>query len=305
MQRDAESPPDCLGPTASFVDPGWEMPAGAWDTHFHVLGPTSRFPYSPTRKYTPPDAPLKDCRALHDRLGIDRGFVVHANTHGFDNSVDLDAVARSGGRYLAVVRLDKRASATGCRALHEAGSRGVRFAFNPQHGGALDRDVFDHVFRCIAGLGWFVELHFEGAALIELEPWIASIEAPVVIDHFGRIDAKLGLDQRPFQSLMRLVKRRNVWIKVSGADRLTRDGPPYRDVAPFAERLGTIAADRLLWGSDWPHTGYFDPQRLPDAGQLLRAFADFFPDPSVRRMILVDNPLRLLGDGATAWTSRK
>ena len=270
--------------------------------HFHVLGPTARFPYSPTRKYTPPDAVLEACLAMHDALGIDRGLVVHANTHGFDNAVDLDAVAQTRGRYLAVVRLDERASVEGCRRLHRAGARGVRFAFNPQHGGALDRAVFDHVLRCIEGLGWFVELHFEGAALLELESWIAGIAAPVLIDHFGRIDPGLGLEQQPFAALARLAARDHVWIKISGADRISRQGPPYADVAPFARRLADLAGERLLWGSDWPHTGYFEPRRMPDAGRLLDALAALLPDESLRRMILVDNPLRLLGAGAATLT---
>jgi predicted TIM-barrel fold metal-dependent hydrolase len=301
MKRSLESAPACLGPAASLSDPGWTIPRGAWDTHFHVLGPTSQFPYSPTRRYTPPDASLKHCRAMHDTLGIDRGFAVHANTHGFDNAVDLDAVAQSQGRYLAVVRLDGRVSVAGCRALNGAGVRGVRFAFNPQHGGALDADVFDHVLRCMDGLGWFVELHFDGACLPELEPWIAGIPAPVLIDHFGRIDPGLGLEQKPFEALARLAGRENVWIKISGADRLSRQGAPYADVTPFARRLTEIAADRLLWGSDWPNTGYFDSRRLPDAGRLLGALAGLVPDDSVRRMILVDNPLRLLGTGASTF----
>jgi predicted TIM-barrel fold metal-dependent hydrolase len=277
------------------------MPCGAWDTHFHVLGPTAKFAYSPTRKYTPPDATLQDCRAMHERLGIERGLVVHANTHGFDNAVDLDAVAQTEGRYLAVVRLDERASVAGCRALHRAGARGVRFAFNPQHGGALDLAIFDHVLRSIEGLGWFVELHFDGASLPELERWIAGIEAPVLIDHFGRIDPGPGLEQAPFAALARLAGRDHVWIKISGADRISRQGPPYVDVAPFARRLTQIAAGRLLWGSDWPHTGYFDSHRMPDIGRLLDALATLVPDESVRRMILVDNPLRLLGAHASTF----
>ena len=297
MRQGHEAIPACLGPEGAPSDPGWASPRGAWDTHFHVLGPTSRFPYAPNRKYTPPDATLKDCVALHDALGIDRGFVVHANTHGFDNAVDLDAVAQTAGRYVAVVRLDGGASAEGCRSLHRAGARGVRFAFNPQHGGALDASIFDHVLRCMEGLGWFVELHFDGAALPGLEAWIAAIAAPVVIDHFGRFDPSLGMEQKPFAALARLAGRANVWIKISGADRLSRQEPPYDDVAPFAWRLTEIAADRLLWGSDWPHTGYFDPRRMPDAGRLLGALARFVPDEAIRRMILVDNPVRLLTSG--------
>jgi predicted TIM-barrel fold metal-dependent hydrolase len=285
--------PDCLGPVAPSR-PGRKLPAGAWDMHFHVLGPQARYRYAATRKYTPPDAPLHAALALHDRLGIANGLVVHANTHGFDNGVDLDAASRSGGRYLAVVRLDGKATREGCQALHAAGARGVRFAFNPQHGGTLDQDVFEHVLRCIEGLGWFVELHFEGAAIPGLYAWLESIPATVVIDHIGRVDPSLGVDQEPFGMLCALMAKENFWTKVSGADRLTKKGFPYDDVAPFAQRLAAVAPGRLLWGSDWPHTGVFDARRMPDDGKLLDALHGFLPD-SIVNGILVDNPMRLLG----------
>lgn len=260
-----------------------------------MLGPQTRFPYSKTRKYTPPDAPLEACLRMHDGLGIARGLVVHANTHGFDNSVDLDAAARSGGRYLAVVRLDATATREGCEHLHAQGARGVRFAFNPQHGGSLDHAVFDHVMACIDGLGWFVELHFDGGALPGLKDWLASIPATVVIDHLGRIDPALGLAQEPFNVLCELARRDTVWVKLSGADRLTKSAPQYADVVPFAHALIRIAENRMIWGSDWPHTGVFDAARMPDDGKLLDALFDFAPDEAVLKKILVDNPLRLLG----------
>ncbi|MGQ0546649.1 MAG: amidohydrolase family protein [Betaproteobacteria bacterium] len=284
---------NCLGPLPA-TRPGWRLPEGAWDTHFHVLGPQARFPYAPTRKYTPPDAPLAQSLALHDTLGVARGLVVHANTHGYENAVDLDAVERSNGRYLAVVRLDAKATRAGCRALHQAGARGVRFAFNPQHGGTLDQAVFDHILKCIDGLGWFVELHFEGAAIPGLRGWLQGIPAPVVIDHIGRVDVSAGLEQEPFAILCDLMKRENFWVKISGADRLTKKGPPYDDVAPFARRMTEIAPQRVIWGSDWPHTGLLDSARMPDDGRLLDALCRFVPDEAQRRNILVENPKRLL-----------
>lgn len=284
---------DCLGPVAPSR-PRIEIPAGAWDTHFHVLGPQARFPYAATRKYTPPDAPLDRALALHDVLGIARGLVVHANTHGFDNAVDLEAVAGSAGRYLAVIRLGADATREGCEALHVRGARGVRFAFNPQHGGELDRGVFDHVLECIRGLGWFVELHFDGAALPGLRDWLVSIPAIVVIDHLGRVDPAHGPGQEPFRVLLELARRDNVWVKLSGADRLTRLPGRYDDVVPFAHRLLEVAPGRLIWGSDWPHTGVFDPGRMPDDGVLLDALERLVPDEALRRRILVDNPERLL-----------
>ncbi len=291
--------PDCLGPLSKPSTPRRALPPGSWDTHFHAMGPQARFPYAPTRKYTPPDAPLEAGLALHERLGIDRGIVVHANTHGFDNAVDLDAVARSNGRYFGVVRLNEKVTRTGCEHLHEAGIRGVRFAFNPQHGGDLDLGTFNHVLGCIAGLGWFVELHFDGAALPGLQDWLASIRATIVIDHFGRIDPAQGQDQAPFKVLRTLAARDNVWVKISGAERITRQGPPYMDVAPFAHALLGVAPDRLVWGTDWPHTGVFDAARMPDDGKLVDALFDFVPDETLRHKVLVDNPKRLLGiDGA-------
>jgi predicted TIM-barrel fold metal-dependent hydrolase len=179
--------------------------------------------------------------------------------------------------------------------LHGQGARGVRFAFNPQHGGTLDRQAFDHVLRCIEGLGWFVELHFDGAALPGLRGWLEGIPATVVIDHFGRVDPSAGADSEPFGILCGLMGRGNFWTKISGAERISRQGYPYDDVAPLARRLREVAPSRLVWGSDWPHTGFFDASRMPDDGRLLDALQRFFPDERARRDILVDNPRRLLG----------
>ena len=68
--------------------------------HFHVLGHSRDFPMrrtASTRRRMPHS--MHTCACV--TCCIERGFVVHANTHGFDNSVDLDAVAQSAGRYLA------------------------------------------------------------------------------------------------------------------------------------------------------------------------------------------------------------
>lgn len=287
--------PGCLGPRPAPSPPRITLPPGSWDTHFHVLGPQARFPYAAKRKYTPPDAPLETCLQFHQRLGISRGLEVHANTHGFDNRVDLDAVANSGGRYLGVVRLDASVTPQECERLHAQSIRGVRFAFNPQHGGTLDEAAFNRVLDCMRGLGWFIELHFDGAAIPSLEPWLRGLTVPVVIDHIGRIDVAAGLEQAPFRILCKLAQHDNFWFKLSGADRLSRQGYPYDDVAPFMRRIAAIAPDRSLWGSDWPHTGLFDPERVPDDGRLLDAFASFVPDEKLRKRILVDNPERLLG----------
>ena len=80
-------------------------------------------------------------------------------------------------------------------------------------------------------------------------------------------------------------------MKISGAERLTADGPPgYDDVVPFARALIYVAPERILWGTDWPHPNV---RQMPDDGDLLDLLAAFAPDESIRNGILVDNPMRL------------
>jgi predicted TIM-barrel fold metal-dependent hydrolase len=54
-------------------------------------------------------------------------------------------------------------------------------------------------------------------------------------------------------------------------------------------------ADRLIWGSDWPHI----PNGQRDNGELLNLLADWAPLEEDRRQILVEAPARLFFDGET------
>jgi predicted TIM-barrel fold metal-dependent hydrolase len=76
-------------------------------------------------------------------------------------------------------------------------------------------------------------------------------------------------------------------------------------MAPFAKALIAANADRVVWGSDWPHPGTAQvPGRRPtdlapllqiDDGRLLNQLPVWAPDPLIRKRILVDNPARLYG----------
>src|SRR3712207_7265070 len=44
------------GPRAFTSRPSWRAPPGAADCHCHVFGPYDRYPLSPGRSYTPPEA---------------------------------------------------------------------------------------------------------------------------------------------------------------------------------------------------------------------------------------------------------
>jgi len=271
--------------------PKLKLPRGACDTHVHVFGPGARFPYDPGRATVPADAPKEALFALHDYLGIERCVVVHTAAHGFDNAATADALAAKRGSYRGVALAPTTISDAELKALHAASFCGVRFHYMPHlKPGAPIADVIAFGRR-LAPLGWHLQIHMHADRIAELAPAIHRAPVPVIIDHMGRVDASRGLDQPNFQALLRLLDDRNVWVKVSGCDRATRQGPPYADAVPFARKLVAEAGDRALWGLDWPHPNHRGP--IPDDGQLVDLIAEMAPGESARQALLVDNPQRL------------
>lgn len=263
-------------------------PAGGCDAHCHVFGPGDRFPYAPERAYTPPDAGLPAFERLQRQLGLSRAVFVQASCHGSDNSAMLNALRRGAGRYGGVAMIDEATSDAELRELHAAGVRGTRFNFVRHLGGAPDLATFWRLVERIAPLGWHVVLHFDARDLPRYGELLARMPTPYVIDHMARVDASRGLEQEPFQRLLELTGDERCWVKISGAERLTAGGPPpYDDVVPFARALVEAAPDRVLWGTDWPHPNV---RHMPDDGDLLDLLAEFAPDETTRRRILVDNP---------------
>tara|TARA_Y100001960_G_C14754489_1_gene870456 strand:- start:1092 stop:1793 length:702 start_codon:yes stop_codon:yes gene_type:complete len=230
-----------------------------------------------------------------DVLGIERGVVVHPNLHGPDNAVTLDAIARSDGRFVGIVKLEATRTLEELKHLHTLGVRGVRFAFNPQHGGTFDAALFDRSANWCGDLGWQIEIHSAPDDLIELAEKLARAQVPIVIDHMGRVDVSLGTDQEPFRVLLDLLRENHIWVKLTGADRISKTGSPYDDVIPFAQALIAAAPDRMIWGTDWPHSAYFDASKMPNDGDLMNLLSAFVPNTAVRDKILVENAARLFG----------
>jgi predicted TIM-barrel fold metal-dependent hydrolase len=63
---------------------------------------------------------------------------------------------------------------------------------------------------------------------------------------------------------------------------------------PMARKLVEAFPERLVWGSDWPHTLLWDVP-MPDDGDLIDLIGEWIPDEATRRRILVDNPVALYG----------
>ena len=123
--------------------------------------------------------------------------------------------------------------------------------------------------------------------------WLRGLRVPTIIDHFGRVPFADGIGQDGYQCLLGLMASDHMWTKISCAERFSANGPPYTDAVPFAAALLDIAPQRLLWGTDWPHTQRFKPGQQPDDGDLVDLIPLMIPDAEIRQMILVDNPRKL------------
>lgn len=270
--------------------PAFKLPPGATDAHCHVFGPGAVFPYAPNRRYTPEDAPKEDLAALHAHLGIDRAVIVQASCHGSDNRAMLDAIASRPKNFRGVAIVDAQTPPTDYPKLALGGVRGVRFNFVKHLGGMPDLNLLDSVVRKIKPLGWHLVFHVDAPDIEQLSDLILKQTVPVVIDHMGRVPAKDGVDQPPFKALLKLLEHKHVWVKVCGSERISM--PPYDEAIPIAKRIMEAAADRTLWGTDFPHP---NSTHEADEADLVDLVPKFAPDPAVQKLLLVDNPAKLYG----------
>ena len=278
------------------------LPPGACDSHMHIFDP--RFAPSPHWPRTPPDAPVAAYRLLQQRLGTSRAVVVTPSTYGTDNACTLDALDQLGdsARGVAVVAQDVTDAELARLAARRV--RGLRVNFvSPQSWGETTPDMLATLARKVAEhpacTGWHIQIFVHPEQLIELVPQLQTLPVPLVIDHLGRIDPAQGPAAQAYGVVRRLLDGGNTWVKLSGAYmRSTVHGPSYRDTLPLGRALVQAAPERLVWGSDWPHTTE-TPGTVNDADlvDLLQAWSA--SDAAMDR-ILVDNPARLYGFDAAA-----
>jgi 2-pyrone-4,6-dicarboxylate lactonase len=273
--------------------PRFTPPPGSVDAHCHVFGPGDVFPYAPERKYTPTDASKDQLFALRDFLGFERNVIVQATCHGADNRALADALHAAAGRARGVATIRPGVSPAELADLHAAGVRGIRFNFVRRLADPKPDDYYRGMVDRVAELGWHVVVYFEAPDLAERWDLFTSLPTAVVVDHMGRPDVTQPLDAEGFALFNRfLAEHENVWCKVTGAERVSKSGPPeYADVIPFGRHLVENFPDRVLWGTDWPHPNM--KTHMPDDGALVDLIPHLAPTADLQRKLLVDNPLRL------------
>lgn len=288
--------------------PKMDIPRGSCDCHVHVFDP-ARFPYALPRTYTPGAATVESLLQFEKKINIERVILVQPSTYGVDNRCLLDSIQRIGmarSRGIAVVDLDS-VSRQELATLNNSGVRGIRLNLEVrgEKNPAALRDILMKAQDLIGDLGWMAQIYVDAEVVELLAEDISRLKIPVVLDHFGGIKSDRGMKQPGFSSLLSLISQSNVYVKISAPYRVSKTGPYFPDVADYAMEIVSAAPGKVVWGSDWPHTGSsanrtgdltkIEPFRSEDAGKTLDLLQVWVPDPKLRHQILVENPGKLYG----------
>jgi len=271
------------------------------DSHIHIVGELARYPQLPNRTYTAGVATLEQLERAGAQRNVRRFVIVQPSFYGTDNACMLDCMAAlPGSRGVAVLPAEVPGSALD--DLHRRGVRGLRV--NIATGGTASveqmRDDIAATAKLCARNGWHVQIFIPSSAIVPLAPALRALPVDTVIDHFGLI--KPGEDSEALSTLIGLLESGKVWVKISGAYRIAKD-PADTRIDPLARRLVAANPERVVWGSDWPHTPRHDlrkpgeAEELPfqdiDTKGLLALVPRWLNDDALVKRVLVDNPARL------------
>ncbi len=220
---------------------------GGWDCHVHVFEAGA-----PTRPghYAPEAAPLATIAQAASACGVEHLVLVQPSVYGTDNSVMERALRAGAGRHRGIAVLDQEVDDATLNRLAAAGVCGVRYNLVSPVGN--DPTGLLALAPRLRERGWHVQWYAGQAQL----PLIADLQAQCgltfVLDHLAGLRADAPAPPESWSALERLANA-GAWVKLSGWYRLGAS-EPYLSLVPTIRRVGALFRDRMVWGSDWPHT---------------------------------------------------
>ena len=271
--------PLCLPPRPLRNPSGLRLPENTCDTHFHVFAPQA--PLVSPRSYTPQMETIESWLALAETFGIARGVLVQPSVYGTDNRVLLTALAGHGSRLRGIVVIPPETTDAELRRLDASGIRGVRFNLRNKSG--IGFDALEQLAPRLRDLGWHAQFQVGPEAIATVAELTARHDLTGVIDHL----AFMPLDSpgAALDDLMRALDTGRVFVKISAPYRL-RDRSDNANYKLTLSRLAKRYPERLLWGSDWPHTELFET--MPEDDVLFALSRDALP-PETHAAIFATN----------------
>lgn len=278
----------------------------AVDSHVHIVGSLERYPQLPTRPYLAGPAPLEDLRLVAARRNIARFVIVQPSFYGTDNALLLESLDRLGEQGRGVVVIDPGTVSPETLADYVAkGVRGLRVNLYSALGSQerrLDR-AFATIVDIARDLNWHIEVIAPISTLVQHFETLLRSRVPVVIDHYG-VYGHARPESAEGERLLALLRPEHVWMKLSAPYRVSANPTETRPNKAWLAAILAIAADRCIWGSDWPHTPPHDAQKGSEILGEYRPLSyerlvdDFFaalPSQELAERIMSDNPARLYG----------
>ncbi|WP_251031702.1 amidohydrolase family protein [Paraburkholderia strydomiana] len=226
-----------------------------------------------------------------DASNIGNAVLVQPSFLGTDNSYLLQALTTDRTRLRGVAVLSPDVSEDELVQLNADGITGVRLNLMGQTLPDIDTAPYATLWRRLSKLGWHVELHREASDLAPLITSLLNVGLPVVVDHFGRPASDSGISDRGFKDLLELGSSGRVWVKISGAYRCAKPGSNFMRDATH-QLINAFGTERLMWGSDWPHTQF---EHATEYSQTLSALLDLRLAPSLVDAILCSTPQSFYG----------
>jgi predicted TIM-barrel fold metal-dependent hydrolase len=274
--------PLCLPPRPLISPPERMLPAGTIDTHFHVF--EAGAPLNVPRSYTPQILTLGDWLEFAAAGGIARGVLVQPSVYGFDNSVLLRALMAAPDRLRGVVVADPDISQDELERMDRRGVRGVRV--NTRNKGGLALPAVERLAGRVGALGWMLQFQVHPEQLREVGALVRRLPTPAVIDHLGFTPIGTPETARLVHELHDLLDSGNCYVKLSAPYRLTNSAT-FEGMGPVVAALVAAHTDRLLWGSDWPHTELWE--NVPDDADLIERMLDWVGGDAAWRKVFVTN----------------
>lgn len=258
------------------------------DTHAHVF--SHQAPFAKDVRYTPDHTvTAEDYIRELDRYGFTHGVLIQPSFYGEDNSYMLGAIAKFPERLKGVAVVSERMSLDAMQKLKDQGIVGVRLNLFGKPCPDLTETVWQQFLARVTEMGWQLELHAPPKYLVQLLPPLAAYALDVVIDHFGRFDPKTGVASADYQAFLDMLNPKQHWVKVSGFYRLGKDNGVQNAKDALALLLARDMQERLIWGSDWPHTQH-DEMSFDISLTTFKAIVD---DDNLVKKILIDNNAKL------------
>ena len=286
MAEGTPAAPLCLPPRPLARPPRALLPPGTCDCHFHVF--RDGLPLAALRGYTPSMATLADWRALAASVGIARGVVVQPSVYGTDNRALLEALAAHPDSLRGVVVISPDTAPAEIARMHGLGVRAVRINLPNKAGLALD--TVPDLARLVRPFGWHLQFLVGPEQIGTVAAFAARHAVPVVIDHLALVRPDDAGSDAAITELQRLLDTGAAYVKLTAPYRLAR-APDYPGIARLVERLARSHPERLLWGTDWPHTDLYES--VPDDADLVETALDWLADAALRERVLVANPQAL------------